>query len=60
MDSYFLEDFWHQNVFNEEDFYNMMRYYGKKYKYYIHAYTNHDRFHVIHEMVNYFSNRNKE
>ena len=60
MDFHFLDDFWHQNVFNEEDFYNIMRYYGEKYEDYIHAYTNYDRFHVIHEMANYFLNRNEE
>lgn len=36
-----------------------MRYYRNKYEDYIHAYTNYDRLHVIHEMANYF-NRNNE
>ena len=51
MDFHFLDDFWHQNIFNEQVFYNIMRYYKSKYKDYIHAYTNYDRLHVIHEML---------
>ena len=60
MDFQFLDDFWHQNVFNEEDFYNIMRYYRVKYEDYIHANTNYDRFHVIHEMANYYFDMNEE
>ena len=37
-----------------------MNYYENKYEYYIHAYTSYDRFHVIHEIVNYYSNENEE
>ena len=60
MDFHFLDDFWHENIFNEEEFYNTMNYFRNKYEDYIHAYTNYDRFHVIHEMNNFYFNRNEE
>ena len=60
MDFHFLDDFWHQNIFNEQVFYNIMRYYRSKYEDYIHAYINYDRLHVIHEIANYYFNRNDE
>lgn len=60
MDFHLLDEFWDQDVFNEEDFYNIMKYYSEKYEDYIHAYTNYNRFHVIHEMANYFSDRKEE
>ena len=37
-----------------------MNYFGHKYEDYIHADTNYDRFHVIHEIANYFFDRNDE
>ena len=36
-----------------------MNYYGSKYEDYIHAHTNYDRFHVIHEIVNYYFDKNE-
>lgn len=60
MDFHFFDVFWHKNVFDEEDFYKIMRYYREKYENYTHAYTNDDRFHVIHEMANYYFNQNDE
>ena len=60
MDFNNLDDYWHTNIHSEDEFYEIMNYYGSKYEDYIHAYTNDDRFHVIHEMVNYFLDRNEE
>lgn len=37
-----------------------MRYYEDKYEEYIYAYVNNNRFHVIHEINNYYSDRNEE
>ena len=60
MDFNNLDDYWHTNIHSEDEFYEIMNYYGSKYEDYIHAYTNYDRLHVIHEIVNYYFNRNEE
>ena len=60
MDFHFPDDYWQTNIYNEKEFYEIMNYYGSKYEDYIHAYTNYNRFHVIHEIVNYYFNRNEE
>lgn len=60
MDFHFLDDYWHEDIFNEDKFYNLMRFYRSKYDDYVHASSNYDRLHVIHDIVNYFFNRNEE
>ena len=47
------------NIYNNNELYEIINYYGSKYEDYINANTNYNRFHVIHEIVNYF-NKNKE
>ena len=60
MDFHFLDDYWHTDIYSENEFYEIMNFYGSKYEDYIHANTNYDRFHVIHEIVNYYFDRNEE
>ena len=60
MNFHFLDDYWHTDIYSENEFYEIMSYYGSKYEDYIHANTNYDRFHVIHEIVNYYFDRNEE
>lgn len=54
MEFHFLDDYWQEDIFNEDKFYNLMKYYSNKYDDYIHASSNYDRLHVIHDIANYF------
>ena len=60
MDFHNFDDYWHANIYNVDEFYEIMNYYGSKYEDYINVNTNYNRFHVIHEIVNYYLNKYKE